>query len=82
MVGITPIDDPSEPPLRVLFGLVFSITPRSTKTKNKLPAARISRQCNPKSVEVAFLTLVAAEFFAENDIIIRIYLLKKYVYHN
>ena len=67
MVGITPTDDPSTRMLQVLFGLVLTITPRTSKNKNELPAARIHRQCNPRSFEVAFLTLAAAEFFAEDQ---------------
>ena len=59
MVGITPTDDPSTRMLQVLFGLVLTITPRTSTNKNELPAARIHRQCNPRSVEVAFLTLAA-----------------------
>jgi hypothetical protein len=67
MVGITPTDDPSTGMLQLLFGLVLTIMPRTSKNKNELPAARIYRQCNPKSVEVAFLTLAATEFFAEDQ---------------
>jgi hypothetical protein len=39
----------------------------SSKNKNELPAARIYRQCNPKAIEVAFLTIPATEFFAEDQ---------------
>ena len=67
MVGTAPIDDPSTQVLQVLFGLVLTITPRTSKSKNDLPAVRIHRQCNPKSVEVAFLTLPAVEFFAADQ---------------
>ena len=67
MVGTAPIDDPSTQVLQVLFGLVLTITPCTSKSKNDLPAVRIHRQCNPKSVEVAFLTLPAVEFFAADQ---------------
>ena len=45
-----------------LIGLVLSITPRTSKKKNELPAARIYRQYNPKAIEVAFLIIPATEF--------------------
>ena len=51
--------------LQILFGLVLAITPPTTKNKNELPATRIHRQCNPKAIEVAFLSVPAIEFFAE-----------------
>ena len=51
----------------LLFGLVLGITPRTSKDKNELPAARIHRQCNPKAIEAAFLTVPATEFFAEDQ---------------
>ena len=35
--------------------------------KNELPATRIHRQCNPKAIEVAFLSVPAIEFFAEEQ---------------
>ena len=68
MIGVTETEnqDPSE--LRILFGLVLAITPRTTKNKNELPAARIHRQCNPKAIEVAFLSLPAMHFFAEDQL--------------
>ena len=53
--------------LQILFGLVLAITPRTTKNKNELPATRIHRQCNPKAIEVAFLSVPAIEFFAEEQ---------------
>ena len=67
MVGITPTDDRTQGMLQVLFGLVLSIiiTPKTSKNKNELPAARIYRQCNPKAIEVAFPTIPATEFFAD-----------------
>ena len=40
----------------------------TTKNKNELPAARIHRQCNPKAIEVAFLSVPAIEFFAEEQL--------------
>ena len=36
--------------------------------KNEFPAACIHRQCNPKAIEVAFLTGPATEFFAEEQL--------------
>ena len=47
---------------------MLTITPRTTKNKNELPAARIYRQCNPKAVEVALLTVPAIEFFADEQL--------------
>ena len=41
---------------------------RTTKNKNELPAARIHRQCNPKAIEVAFLSVPAIEFFADEQL--------------
>ena len=52
MVGTTDPNHQDSTNLQVLFGLVLTITPRTTKNKNELPAARIYRQCNPKAVEV------------------------------
>ena len=49
------------------FWLVLAITPCTTKNKNELPATRIHRQCNPKAVEAAFLSVPAIEFFAEEQ---------------
>ena len=60
-------EDATKGTLYVLFGLVLGITPRTSKNKNEPPAARIYRQCNPKAIEVAFLTLPATEFFAEDQ---------------
>ena len=40
-----------------------------TADKQKFPAARIHRQCNPKAIEVAFLTEPATEFFAEEQLL-------------
>ena len=64
MVGTTdaPAGDVRNPQL--IFGLVLAITPRSAKKKDELPAARIHRQCNPRFVEVAFLSRPAIDFFA------------------
>ena len=47
---------------------MLAITPRTTKNKNELPATRIHRQCNPKAIEVAFLSVPAIEFFAEEQL--------------
>ena len=54
--------------LQILFGLVLAITPRTTKNKNELPATRIHRQCNPRAIEVAFLSVPAIDFFAEEQL--------------
>ena len=67
MVGVTDAAAKNAGTLQILFGLVLAITPRTTKNKNELPAARIHRQCNPKAVEVAFLSAPAIEFFAEEQ---------------
>ena len=67
MVGVTNAADATGGTLYVLFGLVLGITPRTSKNKNELPAARIYRQCNPKAIEVAFLTVPAIEFFADDQ---------------
>lgn len=68
MVGITDQANQGTKALQVLFGLVLAITPRTTKNKNELPAARIHRQCNPKAIEVAFLSAPAIEFFADEQL--------------
>ena len=67
MVGVAHAEDATTGTLSVLFGLVLGITPRTSKNKNELPAARMHRQCNPKAIEVAFLTVPATEFFAEDQ---------------
>ena len=67
MVGVTHAEDATTGTLSVMFGLVLAITPRTSKNKNELPAAHIHRQCNPKAIEVAFLTVPATEFFAEDQ---------------
>ena len=54
--------------LQILFGLVLAITPRTTKNKNELPATRIHRQCNPRAIEVAFLSVPAIDFSAEEQL--------------
>ena len=68
MVGTAeaPADDGDD--LQVLFGLVLAITPRAAKKKDELAASRIYRQCNPKFIEVAFLTVPAIEFFAKEQL--------------
>ena len=43
MVGTTDPDHQGSTNLQVLFGLVLTIIPRTTKNKNELPAARIHR---------------------------------------
>ena len=68
MVGVAHAEDATTGTLSVLFGLVLGITPRTSKNKNELPAARIHRQCNPKAIEVAFLTVPATEFFAGGSV--------------
>ena len=64
LVGVSSTENTTTGMLSVMFGLVLGITPRTSKNKNELPAARIHRQCNPKTLEVAFLTEPATEFFA------------------
>ena len=56
MVGTAeaPADDGGD--LQILFGLVLAITSRTSKSKDELPASRIHRQCNPRFIEVAFLS--------------------------
>jgi len=68
MVGTAeaPADDGDD--LQILFGLVLAITPRASKKKDELAASRIYRQCNPKFIEVAFLTVPAIEFFAKEQL--------------
>ena len=68
MVGTAeaPADDGDD--LQILFGLVLAITPRAAKKKDELAASRIYRQCNPKFIEVAFLTVPAIEFFAKEQL--------------
>ena len=68
MVGTTDPGHQGSTNLQVLFGLVLTIIPRTTKNKNELPAARIHRQCNPKAIEVAFLSVPAIDFFAEEQL--------------
>ena len=67
MVGVADATAKDAGTLQILFGLVLAITPRTTKNKNELQATRIHRQCNPKAVEVAFLSSPAIEFFAEEQ---------------
>ena len=68
MVGTAeaPADDGDD--LQILFGLVLAITPRAAKKKDELAASHIYRQCNPKFIEVAFLTVPAIEFFAKEQL--------------
>ena len=47
---------------------MLTIIPRTTKNKNELPAARIHRQCKPKAIEAAFLSVPASEFLAEEQL--------------
>ena len=69
MVGTTdaPADDGRD--LQILFGLVLAITPRTSKSKDELPASRIYRQCNPRFIEVAFLSGPAIDFFAQEQLV-------------
>ena len=69
MVGTAdaPADDGRD--LQILFGLVLAITPRTSKSKDELPASRIHRQCNPRFIEVAFLSGPAIEFFAQEQLV-------------
>ena len=68
MVGV--VDAAAKDPrnLQILFGLVLAITPRTVKNKNELAAARIHRQCNPKAIEVTFLSVPAIDFFAQDQL--------------
>ena len=68
MVGVVDAAAKDARNLQILFGLVLAITPRTTKNKNELPATRIHRQCNPKAIEVAFLSVPAIEFFAAEQL--------------
>ena len=68
MVGVMDASAKDAGILQILFGLVLAITPRTTKNKNELPATRIHRQCNPKAIEVAFLSVPAIELFAEEQL--------------
>ena len=70
MVGTTDAPASDVRSLQILFGLVLAITPRSSKSKDELPAARIHRQCNPRSVEVAFLSGPAIDFFARAQLLV------------
>ena len=67
MVGTAdaPADDGRD--LQILFGLVLAITPRTSKSKDELPASRIHRQCNLRFIEVAFLSGPAIEFLHKNS---------------
>ena len=67
MVGTAdaPADDGRD--LQILFGLVLAITPRTSKSKDELPASRIHRQCNPRFIEVAFLSGPAIKFLHKNS---------------
>ena len=69
MVGTAdaPADDGRD--LQILFGLVLAITPRTSKKKDELPASRIYRQCNPRFIEIAFLSGPAIEFFAQEQLV-------------
>ena len=67
MVGVVDAAAKDARNLQILFGLVLAITPRTVKNKNELPAARIHRQCNPKAIEVAFLSVPAIDFFAQDQ---------------
>ena len=49
--------------------LVLAITPRTSKSKDELPASRIHRQCNPRFIEVAFLSGPAIKFFAQEQFV-------------
>ena len=68
MVGTAeaPADDGGD--LQILFGLVLAITPRTSKSKDELAASRIYRQCNPRFIEVAFLSGPAIEFLRRNSL--------------
>ena len=68
MVGVVDAADKDARNLQILFGLVLTITPRTTKNKNELPAARIHRECKPRAIEVAFLSAPAIDFFAQDQL--------------
>ena len=68
MVGVVDAAAKDARNLQILFGLVLAIKPRTTKNKNELPATRIHRQCNPKAIEVAFLSVPAIDFFAQDQL--------------
>ena len=68
MVGVVDAAAKDARNLQILFGLVLAITPRTVKNKNELPAARIHRQCNPKAIEVTFLSVPAIDFFAQDQL--------------
>ena len=68
LVGTREVPDSNTSTVQILLGIVLTITPRAAKNKNELPAARIHRQCNPRALEVAFLTLPAINFFAQEQL--------------
>ena len=68
MVGTTEETADDGGDLQILFGLVLAITPRTSKSKDELPASRIYRQCNPRFIEIAFLSGPAIEFFAQEQL--------------
>ena len=68
LVGVEDLTKAGDGKWQILFGLVLSIAPKTTKNKNELPAARIHRQCNPKFLEVAFLSEEAINFFAHEQL--------------
>ena len=69
LVGVEELTAADNRNLQVLFGLVLSITPRTTKRKDELPADRIYRQCHPRFIEVAFLSQAATSFFAHEQLL-------------
>ena len=56
------------PTLQVIFGLVLSVVTKTTKKKDETPSQRIHRQCNPRHIEVAFLSEAAVDFFAQDQL--------------
>ena len=54
--------------LQVIFGLVLSVATKTTKKKDETPSQRIHRQCNPRHIEVAFLSEAAVDFFAQDQL--------------
>ena len=68
LVGVENLTKAEEGKWQILFGLVLSIAPKTTKNRDELPAARIHRQCNPKYLEVAFLSEEAINFFAHDQL--------------
>ena len=70
LVGVEDVTAADNGNWQVLFGLVLSITSKTTKQKDELPADRIYRQCNPRFIEVPFLSQAAINFFAHDQLVV------------